>query len=88
MQPLAGAPEPVQPPMNYGYQQQSYYGQQQQSYDPTPVAPPPANMMNPYQPAAAPAPAGSYYEQPNNIMTPQAPQPAAPVKAPTPEPVI
>ena len=29
-----------------------------------------------------------YYEQPNNIMTPQAlPPAAAPVKAPTPEPV-
>ena len=91
MQPLAGVPEtsapPVQaPPMNYGYQQ-PYYGQQQQSYDQTPVSAP---MMPPMAPAAPTAPAanmsyqtGGYYD-PNNVMTPQAPEPVSTAPAPAP----
>ena len=87
MQPLAGVPEtapPVQaPPMNYGYQQ-PYYGQQQQSYDQAPVSAP---MMPPMTPAAPAAnmsyQQGGYYD-PNNVMTPQAPEP---VSAAPPAPV-
>ena len=53
-QPLAGmpAPDPQPPQMNYGYQQpQGYYGAppQQPTFEAQP-APPPANLMTPFQP--------------------------------------
>ena len=103
MQPLAGVPEtpapPVQtPPMNYGYQQNYYGQQQQQSYEPTPVSAPMMPPVAPIAPAVPTAPAnmpyqtgGTYYD-PNNIMTPQAPEPvqaappapAAPAEPPKP----
>ena len=93
-QPLIGMPaaEPEQPPpMNYGYQQsaaQNYYGAPQQpAFEPQP-APPPANLMTPYQPQAPQQPVqnnpyGGFQPQQGGFQ-PQ--QPVQQQMAPAPEP--